>query len=593
MKVNNKQSRKGLLPVITSLLIGIISVIAFGVIYSLTKYLLMMLLALVIALPMLINLFLLIFSKKQSKENGFDESDYEFIEEDENTSKKMFSKLKRFGKNISKRLSSFFTSWNAALRIAFSVLAILAVQVVFWSVTKRVTSVYKINYLYPVILLIVFVIFIIFEKWCKHTETDSTYLEALLRNIRTSFAVARFAIVCVAAALAVKLIASYDAQKWIVYVFWAVFIYETVFIVISLSVKLIRREIDDDPDASIPKPFSKGYKNDLGILSYLEKNTGITMRSLWSMKLIKNLIPYTVVIALSLFWICTGIVQIESEQLGALYRFGRLQNEPLQPGLHFVLPWPFDSVNIYNTETINKITVGYSSTENTDNTWTGNHGSNEYKLVLGGGNELVSVNIRLEYKINDLMQYLKSSNAPEKLIEAKAYEAITYRIVNTDLDSLLSIDRSEFSKSFHAELSNAILPYNTGLEIVSVVLESIHPPLEIGDVYQKLVGAEIDAEKARLDAEAQAAVIKAEAEKSYNTVVIQANADKLTKVANAKASVAEFMASVEADGLYSDSYRYNKYLNAICKAYKNAKLVIVGEGIDSSNIYFGSFKLAE
>jgi hypothetical protein len=48
------------------------------------------------------------------------------------------------------------------------------------------------------------------------------------------------------------------------------------------------------------------------------------------------------------------------------------------------------------------------------------------------------------------------------------------------------------------------------------------------------------------------------------------------------------MAGVEADKAYPSAYRYYKYLNAIGTAYGNAKLVIVGDGIDSSNIYFGN-----
>lgn len=584
MKYNKE--KRGILPVIASLILGFASVVAFAVMYSFTKYLMLLLVAFVLLMPILINTFLLIFSRKKSEgaAETRNEGDAEI-----NTSKRFLSKLK----DAKKKIVTAISKVKPIARIILFVISVVTTNAAFWIFTKRLTSVYKINYLFPVILLVLFVAFIIFEKWCDHTDTESTSYAAILKNLRSAFAVTRIAIACCAAAMIIKLIANYEVQKWLVYVFWGIFIYETIFIVISFSVKLIRRELDDEPDASIPMPFAKGQKNDLGIISYLEKNTGITMRSLWSIKLIKNMIPYTVIIALMLFWLCTGIVQIESEQLGALYRFGHLQDEPLKPGIHFTLPWPFDKVELYRTEVVNKLTVGYSSTENTDNTWTGNHGSNEYKLVLGGGNELVSVNIRLEYKINDLMKYLKCSNAPEKLLEAKAYETITYRIVGTNLDSLLSIDRSEFVKSFHKELAEAINPYDTGIEVVSVVLESIHPPLEIGDIYQKLVSAEIDAEKMILDAEAQAAVKIAEAEKSYDSAVSVANSDYFTKIANARADVAEFMASVEADNLYHDSYRYNKYLNAICNAYGKSRLVIVGDGIDSSKIYFGSFKLSE
>ena len=67
-----------------------------------------------------------------------------------------------------------------------------------------------------------------------------------------------------------------------------------------------------------------------------------------------------------------------------------------------------------------------------------------------------------------------------------------------------------------------------------------------------------------------------------------AMSDNLSRIASAEAEVAEFMASVSADSQYSDAYRYYKYLNALTKAYGNAKLIIVDSDVDSSRIYFGS-----
>jgi len=88
-----------------------------------------------------------------------------------------------------------------------------------------------------------------------------------------------------------------------------------------------------------------------------------------------------------------------------------------------------------------------------------------------------------------------------------------------------------------------------------------------------------------------AAVTVAEAQSAYDTSVAIATAEQSTLVAQARADVAEFMASVSADNAYTNAYRYYKYLNAIRQAYGKAKLVIVGEGVDSSNLYFGSMVL--
>ena len=109
--------------------------------------------------------------------------------------------------------------------------------------------------------------------------------------------------------------------------------------------------------------------------------------------------------------------------------------------------------------------------------------------------------------------------------------------------------------------------------------------------FQGVISAEIQAQRQILEAEAKAAVTVAEAQASYDTAVSVAASTQYTQVAQARADVSEFMASVAADQAHTDAYRYYKYLNAIGQAYGQARLVIVGEGVNSSNLYFGSMVL--
>ena len=576
---NNK--RRILASVCSLCLLGIIAAVLL-LMNARTKYLPYMLSMFVLLIPILLNLTIAIFGKDIMLKETLES-------EDESGSKKSFSKtvLKKFisfGKALVK-------AYNKIRKpIIFIMIPVLTagIHVIFWLLTKRVSSIYAFTYVSPVIFVIIFVLSIIFGKWCNYVREDKNdFLDSLLHNISTVFGVTQLIMLLLTVSVMLKLLGIYEAQKILIYALCAVICYETVFIIGSFAIKLIRKEFFEKPDISIPVPFVS-HSKDTGVLSYLEKNTGITMRSLWSMHLIKQLIPYAAIFAVVIFWLCTGIVQIESYQKGAHYRMGKLQEKPLDPGIHLTLPWPFDKVETYNTDTVNKITIGYTSSERTDNTWTGNHGNSEYKLLMGTGNELCSINLRVEYNITDLTAYLKTSSSPDKLLEAKAYELITERTITTDLNTILSVNRSEFANSFKEELIREIDKYNVGINVVSVVLESIHPPVEIAEVYQKSISATIDAQSTIYTAEASAIVKVENAKRDAYTAEQKAYAEKHTSIATAKADVSEFMASVEADKVAPSAYRYYKYLAAITKAYGNARIVIVGDGIDSSNIYFGS-----
>ena len=590
MKKDRKQS---VLPYVVTAVLLIVMAVGAELLYGITKYQAFVLFAQMCLFPAVVNL-LVIFSRVHFPETAkvTPSAEGETVEGVVvETKKSKLAWLYCIGRAIRGLLLRIGGAYNRSRIKIISVLAAVAgiySALRFFVMMRRLTSIYTLNYPILIGLMVAFVVFIILDKWCVYAKTGDEFGDVVSKNLRSVMILLRLALAAIAVVVALTLLGLYDAQKILTYVLLVLFLYMGAFLVISFAVSLIKKELTTRPLLNIPAPFSIGASKDLGLLTYFEENTGMTMRSLWSMQVIRRLIPYTVTAIAIVFWLSTGIVQVEPYQKGVVYRFGQLEENVLDPGLHMTLPWPMDKIEVYDTETLNRMTVGYIPSEDSNNTWTGTHGSNEYKLLLGRADELVSINLRIEYKISDVRKYVMNNAKPEKLLEAYAYELVMSNTINTDLENLLSVDRNAFSASFRDELSNRIGVHDIGIAVVDVVLESIHPPIDVAEIYQKLVSAEIEAQRYILDAEAYAMVVVAAAETRRDTAVNVATADSYKKIAEAKAEVAEFMAGVEADKAYPSSYRYYKYLNAITKAYGNAKLVIVGEDIDTSKIYFGS-----
>ena len=438
-------------------------------------------------------------------------------------------------------------------------------------------------------VVVIFLLSLIVDKLCKHAEVKDPFVAMLVRNARTFFALSRGITLLLLATIALRILNIYDICQYVVYVLAFLFYYSVVMIAVSLAARMIKKEIATSPGIVIFLPFLGGDIQELEVLSFLETNTGITLRSLWSMRFIKSILPYTAVLALILLWLSTGLVYVQSHQEAAVYRFGHLQEETLSPGLHMTFPWLIDKTEIHDTETIRKVTIGYKADENVDNVWTEAHGGNEYKLLLGSGKELVSINLRVEYKISDLKQYLSLSSSPDSILEAKAYELILSRTINTDLESILSTNRESFAKSLEAELSESVERVGMGLEIISVIMESVHPPVEVAEVYQAFIGAEIDAEEMILTAQGEASQIVASAETGAKIAINDAKVDYFEKVSAAKVEISEFMAAVEASEAFPNEYAYYRYLGAISKAYSSSKLIILGDGVDGTRLYYGNF----
>ncbi len=551
--------------------------------YFYVKFVPLLLMALILLLPAVINLFLLL-----PKEQKFiKQPKAEKIKGQKKTFKQRIKDFWISLKKCPQKIKKAFLGNTEKILVVMTVLTVVSVNVLYWFFAKK-ASAHVLGFITPIILAAMFVVFIVIDKWCKYSKQrfENTRYEIIAENLRSVTYFAKIMFGASAAVTAVCVLGFFDLQQILIIALDVILIYETVFLILSFAVRLIRKELYVNPDMVIPVPGKS--KENLGVLSYLEKNTGITMRSLWSIRLIKKIIPFAVIFSALALWLSTGIVQIEAYQHGAKYTLGKLKTSNMAPGIHLTLPWPFDEVKLYDTQNIKEITIGYVSEGTSDNLWTESHGNSEYKLLLGGGNELVSMNLRVEYKISDLGNYLKCSAKPESLLESAAYETITNRTINTNLDSLLATDRTEFSKSFEKELKNRIAKYNTGLEIVDVILESIHPPVEVAQIYQRIISAGIEAEKIVLDAQALAGVTLAEAKEQHDKDINDATAKSSKDIADANAAIAEFMASVEANKEYKDGYRYYKYLDALKKSYADSKLIIVGDGVNSANLYIGS-----
>ena len=236
---------------------------------------------------------------------------------------------------------------------------------------------------HAVFLIILFVVITILERLCKHSKDNTRFVSAILSNCRVFFTILSIQTVLAAACVIIEVLQLVNIQKYIGYLYTGIFFYSIAFTTLSLLIIIMRKELAVAPYIHVPVPFVKREIDgqEKSFVEYLEENTGITLRSLWSIKYIRDITPAIIFMIAVLLWISTCIIQVETNQQAAVYRIGNLQEKILNPGLHLTLPYPFDKVEIYDTETVNKTTIGYKATENADNIWTEGHEGEEYKRL--------------------------------------------------------------------------------------------------------------------------------------------------------------------------------------------------------------------
>ncbi|MGD9212073.1 MAG: SPFH domain-containing protein, partial [Desulfobacteraceae bacterium] len=325
------------------------------------------------------------------------------------------------------------------------------------------------------------------------------------------------------------------------------------------------------------------------LLVSIEENIGISLRSTWTLNFIRRNIFFIAFIITVFFWLMTSLVQVNPEEQGIIYSLGKIEHQnPMLPGIHFKLPWPIQTVKIYPFYKINNFTVGYESNQQGDFLWTKSHSGKEYKLLLGDGKEMVCINMQVSYKIGDLYEYILQYDDPAKKLKAEAYRILLNETVSTNLDKLLSRDRSSFSKMVTQKLQQTSKQQKLGLEVMNAALISIHPPTEIAWEYQQIVSATIQKQNIITKAKAYADASMPEAEKEKNKMIKTSKVEALTRIGQALSESDAYLYQLRAYQLNTCAYKTWKRLETLENAVKDKKKYLLDQQL---NIQKGGFWL--
>lgn len=270
---------------------------------------------------------------------------------------------------------------------------------------------------------------------------------------------------------------------------------------------------------------------------------GIDLRGAWALTFMRrSLLP----LAAGLFiigWLSTSFVMIGPADVGLVERFGKLDREPLKPGLHLGLPWPMQRVNRIPVHRVQTIPIGFAgSRQEASMLWTVAHAEEEYKLLLGDGRDLVTVNATLHYRIGDPFAYAYSLQNPDDTLAILADRVLMQRTVGRTLDGVLSENLAALGEELELAIQGASNDRNLGFEIVDLTLTGLHPPVNVGADYQAVVAARIDQTTKLLKAETYRELEYPRADGATAKLKNGALAHSVTRLSNARGEATAFQA---------------------------------------------------
>ena len=301
-------------------------------------------------------------------------------------------------------------------------------------------------------------------------------------------------------------------------------------------------------------------------------------------------------------WGLSGVTVLRPDQRGIYERFGA-PAAVFAPGLHTHLPWPFGSVRRIEFGSVHELTVAMPEEAKSaarlrtvgdadappppdaDRLWVESHPAEISYLVPGRRSrdafDVVDLDLRLAYRIglddSAALAARYSVAEPETLLRAVAGAWLVRAFSTRTLDGLLREDTGRLEEDLKARLQQSLDDVHSGLEIVGVVIDAIHPPPGAAGAYHGVQAAEIRAVAEIAHEQRHAVMIAGEARE--NAVMVRGTADSTARETLTAAAIdrihflADRKAKAEVGG--GDAVSLDRTLTALENALATATLTVV------------------
>ena len=347
----------------------------------------------------------------------------------------------------------------------------------------------------------------------------------------------------------------------------------------------------------------------------LDYQFGFKVSETWFYRFMERTIAPLVLFQLSTLYLLTCFVIVDSGEQAVIERFGRPLDgrHTLRPGLHLKWPWPIDIARRYPVERVEMLMVGEQLEEELDGyLWTKAHAKQAFNLLVANreaeqlpqapparprgepeaertAEDVVAVSmlggtIYVYYAVNDLYDFLYNYQDAKGTLDIMCYRELTRYAVSSDFLELLGSHRAAAAATLKSKFQERADLLKLGVAIVGVSLQGIHPPIEIGESFQDVVGALEEKEAFIHEAEAYRNETLPAAEATARTLTIEAESYRYRRKTVAPATAARFL---KQHGVYVESptvFRYREMLSMLEEALAGRRKIVKPDWVDADEV---------
>ncbi|QYD67459.1 FtsH protease activity modulator HflK [Paraburkholderia edwinii] len=278
----------------------------------------------------------------------------------------------------------------------------------------------------------------------------------------------------------------------------------------------------------------------------------------------------------------SGVFVVQEGQAGVVLQFGKYRGT-VEQGVHWRLPYPFESSEIVNIGQIHSVEVGRSNVVRLANV--------KDASMLTHDADIVDVRFAVQFQIRKPVDYLFRSVDPEQSVAQAAQAAIREIVGSRSTNDVLYQDREAIRQQLTDAIQHSLDEFKTGLAVTGVTIQSAQVPEQVQPAFEDEAKARQDRERAKRDAQAYANDLLPRAQAQAANLIDEAKSYSDRVVAQAQGDAERFK---EVYAQYSKApavIRERMYLDTMQYIYSNTTKVFVDSKAGNNVLYLPLDKL--
>lgn len=330
---------------------------------------------------------------------------------------------------------------------------------------------------------------------------------------------------------------------------------------------------------------------------------GIDLTRSWAIAFVRAAFAPVLTVLVLFGWGLTGVEALRVDQRAIYERLGR----PVAvygPGLHVHLPWPLGRLRPVEYGVLHDVPIVVGAGDaaagsvaqgplpdaeaqpgpEADRLWDETHPSEAAYLVASLSRsqqsfQSVDIDIRVVYRIGlsdaAAMAAAYTSASPQRLVQAYTSRLLAHYFAHHTLADVLGPDRAQVSHDITTDLQAKLDAIPTGIQIMAVVVEAIHPPPGAATAYHAVQTAAISAHTTIAEQTGYAVSRVSDAQRQAGITLDQAAAASHETVVDATVNSIGFAADRQADAASPTSFLLERKLDRLASGLAHKQVLII------------------